>query len=247
MVRPRVEVRLDERAVAVAAVDVVERVVAQNPHAVLALPTGRTPIALYAELVEREWTGRIDLSQVRSFNLDEWVGIPSTHPATYARFMEEQLFSRLRNRPTACYIPDGTSADLDAECARYESAIREAGGIDLAVLGIGNNGHIGFNEPGTPFDARTHVAEVASLTRQNNAYSFPDGQPPSRAITVGIATILDSRSILLLATGASKAAVLERALAGPVDSQIPASVLQRHPDVVIIADVAASACLSRKL
>jgi glucosamine-6-phosphate deaminase len=247
MACPRVEVQPDERAVAVAAVDVVERVVAQRPNAVLALPTGRTPIAFYAELVERERASRIDLSQVRSFNLDEWAGIPATHPASYSPFMEEQLYSRLRNRPTHCSMLDGMAANLDAECARYETAIRDAGGIDLAVLGIGNNGHIGFNEPGTPFDARTHVAEVALVTRENNAYSFPDGQPPSRAITVGIATILDSRSILLLVTGASKAGILERALAGPVDPQIPASVLQRHPNVVIIADAAAAACLSRKL
>jgi glucosamine-6-phosphate deaminase len=223
-------------AVALVAADIVERLVAITPLAVLALPTGRTPIELYRELVRRSDDGRIDWRQVRSFNLDEWVGLAGDAPGSYARFMREHLYSHINIAPENCFIPNGAAADLDAECLRYEAAIDRAGGIDLAVLGIGKNGHIGFNEPGTPFDVRTHVALVADETRQANAYSFPDGQPPNRAITVGVATILRARQILLLVTGEEKAEILQQSVFGQVDVAVPASVLQRHADVTIIAD-----------
>jgi glucosamine-6-phosphate deaminase len=240
---PRTCVVDDAVAVAMAAADFIERLFTMSPSAVLALPTGRTPVLLYQELVHRSGVGRIDWRQVRTFNLDEWVELSGDAPGSYARFMSEHLFTHVDNPPSQCFIPNGTAVDLDAECRRYEAAIDSAGGIDLAILGLGNNGHIGFNEPGTRFDARTHVAVVAEETREANAYSFPDRPPPTRAITVGIATILRARQILLLVTGSEKAEILQRALYGAVDESVPASVLQRHGDVTILADAGAASCL----
>src|SRR5579884_4063095 len=208
--------------------DLVEELIRKRPDAVLALPTGRTPLPLYDELARRYRAGRIDFARVRTFNLDEWVGIRPDSPSSYAAFMREHLFSRVNIRPENCHIPDGSAPDLDAECARYERLIREAGGIDLAILGIGHNGHIGFNEPGTSFEVRTHVAQVTPETRASNRWTFATDDVPSRAITVGIATILDAREIILMATGADKAEVLARALNGEIDPSVPASALRLH-------------------
>ncbi len=246
MPRPTIQVLPDPLAVARAAADVVARVIQRRPTAALALPTGRTPVPLYAELVERFRAGRIDFGRVRGFNLDEWVGVAPTDAGSYAAFMERYFYSGVNVPPANRFIPNGIALDLEEECQRYEAAIRAAGGIDLAILGIGNNGHIGFNEPGTPFSIRTHVAVVAEETRRANAYSFADGRVPERAITVGIATILDATEILLLATGPEKAEALARALDGPIDPAIPASALQRHPRVNVIADAAAAQLIARR-
>ena len=235
-----VEVVEDEKAAANRAADVLEATIRARPNAVLLLPTGRTPLPLYAELVQRYRQGRVDFAGVRVFNLDEWAGVPSGAPGSYAEFMAEHLFSRVNVRPENCTIPNGMAADLDAECERYEGLIRAAGGIDLAVLGIGGNGHIGFNEPGTPFESRTHVARVTPETRDANRWGFADGRVPELAMTVGIATILDSREILLMATGEGKRQILAQALDGPIDPAVPASVLRLHPRVRIIADAAAA-------
>jgi glucosamine-6-phosphate deaminase len=243
MSSPQVVVREAPATIALDAADLLEHQLADRPSAVLAFPTGRTPLGFYEVVVERERAGRLSLAHARSFNLDEWVGLAPDHPGSYARFMEEQLFGRLRARPALTAIPNGMAADPDEECARYERAIADAGGFDLAVLGIGNNGHIGFNEPGTPFHLRTHVATVALETRQINAYAFPHALPPARACTVGIATILDARAIVLLATGDAKAQILARALTGPADPEVPASVLQRHSNVTVLADRAAAQLL----
>lgn len=241
MTQPEVRVGADPRDAARLAADVVERVVREEPDAVLALPTGRTPLPLYAELARRYAAGRVDFGRSRAFNLDEWAGVASDAPGSYARFMDENFYTRVNLPIEHRHIPNGMAPDLDAECARYEAEIRAAGGLDLAVLGIGRNGHIGFNEPGTPPDSRTHVARVAEDTRRVNAYGFPDGSPPERALTMGIATIMDAREILLLVTGPAKADILARAFSGPVTADIPASILQRHPKVVIVGDRAAMA------
>ncbi len=238
---PVLEVVRDAAAVAHAAADEIQELITGRPAAVLALPTGRTPLPLYAELRRRYQAGHIDFGQVQTFNLDEWVGLGPDHAGSYARFMREQLFSHVNLRPENCHLPNGLAPDLAAECAAYEELIQRAGGFGLAVLGIGRNGHIGFNEPGTPFDSRTHVALVTEETREANRWSFPPGvDPPDRAITVGIATLLEAERILLLVTGAEKAAALERALRGPVDPLVPASALQLHPRVRVIADAAAA-------
>jgi glucosamine-6-phosphate deaminase len=242
---PALRVADDAEQVASIAADVVENLLRSRPSTVFALPTGRTPLPLYDELAERYRTGRIDFSAARVFNLDEWVGVPAEAEGSYARFMADHLFSRVNLRPENCYIPNGMADDLEAECRRYEERILAAGGIDLAILGIGRNGHIGFNEPGTPLNLRTHVAEVAEDTRRVNAYGFPDRNPPPRAFTMGVATILEARAILLLATGAEKADVLARAFRGPVDPAVPASALQQHPRVQIVGDRAALSGLQK--
>lgn len=237
----------DGDAVSSAAADVIEELIDSRPAAVLALPTGRTPIALYRELVRRFRAGKTDWSAARAFNLDEWVGVSPDAVSSYAWFMADHLFSHVNIRPENCFIPNGMAVDLDAECLAYEKAIESVGGIDLAVLGLGRNGHIGFNEPGTSFDTRTHVGTVAEDTRRSNAYTFADGAPPDHAITVGISTIMKARRILLVVTGADKAAILETALVGPIDKSVPASILQRHDDVLVVADVAAASRLPAQI
>lgn len=225
--------------VAERAANYVEALIADDPQAVLVLPTGRTPIDLYRELHRRFQAGRIDFAAVRTFNLDEWVGLGATDPASYASFMIEHLYSRVNLRAENCHIPDGMAEDLPAECRCYEEAIRSSGGADLAILGIGHNGHIGFNEPGTSFATRTHVAQVRPRTKDANAYSFDGRLVPDWAITMGIATIMESREILLLATGSDKAEILAQAITGPVTEDVPASILRRHPRVTVLADSAA--------
>lgn len=234
--RPKLSIVPDPVAAARLAADRIELLIQSRPDAVLLLPTGRTPLPLYGELVRRYRAGRIDFGQMRTFNLDEWVGVRPDEPGSYAGFMRAHLFSQVNLRPENCHLPNGMAPDLAAECERYEQLIRAAGGIDLAILGIGQNGHIGFNEPGTPFETRTHVALVTPETRAANRWSFPDGRVPETALTVGIATILDARAILLLATGEKKQEILERALLGPIDPQVPASALRLHPRVEVVAD-----------
>jgi glucosamine-6-phosphate deaminase len=242
-----VQVATSSSDVAILAANVVDRLIREVPTAVLALPTGRTPVELYRELVRRTSSGAIDWRGVRAFNLDEWVGVPADSAASYARFMLEHLYAHVNLPPSQRFIPSGMATDLARECRAYEEAIELVGGIDLAILGLGTNGHIGFNEPGTLFDVRTHVADVAEETRVANSYTFPPGQTPKQAITVGIATILDARQVLLLVTGSEKAEILRRAVAGPVDPVVPASALQRHPRVTIIGDPSAVGPLPERL
>jgi len=187
----------------------------------------------------------VTLARARGFNLDEWVGVPPDVEGSYAKFMLDHFYRKVDLPPAQRLIPNGMVADLVAECLRYEELIRDAGGFDLTILGLGGNGHIGFNEPGTSFETRTHLCDVAQETRDANAYSFPSGVTPLKAITVGIKTILESRDILLLVTGAGKARALAAALTGPIDEGLPASVLQRHPRVRVVADRAAAELLSR--
>ncbi|HVC34185.1 MAG TPA: glucosamine-6-phosphate deaminase [Chloroflexota bacterium] len=239
VVRPSLSIVEDAAKGARVVADRLEELIRSRPDAVLALPTGRTPIPLYAELTARYRRGQIDFARVRTFNLDEWVGVAAGSPGSYAAFMTEHLFSRVNLARENCHLPNGAAPDLDDECARYERLIREVGGIDLAVLGIGHNGHIGFNEPGTPFESRTHVARVTPQTRESNRWTFADGRVPDTAITVGIATILGARGIVLLATGQDKASIVARALTCAVAPSIPASALQLHPNVQVIADAAA--------
>ena len=172
------------------------------------------------------------------------ISVPADAEGSYAKFMLDHFYRRVDLPAAQRFIPNGIAPDLDAECLRYEDLIREAGGFDLTILGLGGNGHIGFNEPGTSFESRTHLVDVALETREANAYSFPSGICPLRAITVGIKTILESRDILLLVTGAGKAKALAAALNGPIHEVLPASVLQRHARVRVVADRAAAELLS---
>jgi glucosamine-6-phosphate deaminase len=238
----RVTVYPSDRAAARALAQRIAAAVAAKPALVLGLPTGRTPIRMYQELVSLASHGRADFSRIRTFNLDEFLGIDSTHAGSYRRFMEEHFFRAARLRPEQVNFLNGAAADPDAECARYEAAIADAGGIDLQVLGIGTNGHIGFNEPAPQLQARTHRVRLKPETRRSNAALF-GGNPdavPAEALSMGMATILQARSLVLLATGRSKAGCVERVVNGPITTELPASFLQLHHDVEIMLDAPAA-------
>ena len=232
-----------------AASDFVARVIGSevrvNPRIVLGLATGCTMETVYAALARMHAEERLDFSQCRTFNLDEYVGLGAGDPHSYRTYMNHHLFQKVNIRLENTHIPDGTAADLEAECANYERVITEAGGIDLQLLGIGWTGHLGFNEPLTALRSRTHVKTLWPLTREQNAPLFagPD-EVPRRAITMGVGTILDSRRCLLLATGGDKADIVAKAVEGPVTSMIAASALQLHPDCAIVLDEAAGARLA---
>jgi glucosamine-6-phosphate deaminase len=170
---------------------------------------------------------------VVTFNLDEYVGVDRTHPGSYCSFMKRHLFDFIDIDPANAHIPDGTAADAGAECARYERAITAAGGLGVTFLGLGSNGHIAFNEPGTPFDSRTRVVTLSDSTRAANAALF-EGSVPTQAITMGIATILESKSIVLLASGDKKRQAIERLRSGEITEEFPASALWKHPDVTVL-------------
>ncbi|MGG3790117.1 glucosamine-6-phosphate deaminase [Geobacillus thermodenitrificans] len=211
--------------------------VKEKPNAVLGLATGSTVLGVYRELVADHRQHGTSYQFVRTVNLDEYVGLGPDHPNSYRYYMNAHLFSNLDIPLDETHVPDGLAADLGEECRRYEQLIEGLGGVDLQLLGIGRNGHIGFNEPGTPFSSMTHVVELAASTREANARFFPSlDDVPHHAITMGIATILRSRRIVLLASGAEKASALARLFEGIVSPELPASALHLHPDVTIIAD-----------
>src|SRR5215212_2076037 len=210
--------------------------IGNDPRAVLGLPTGRTPLGMYDRVV-RECTREYRcFRDVVTFNLDEYVGIPREHPGSYFTYMREHLFDHVDIEPQNAHVPDGTAPDPDG----YENDIRNAGGLALTFLGLGRNGHIGFNEPGTPFDSRTRIVELTESTRRANAPHFPDGNVPTHAITMGIATILSSRKIVLLAAGEGKAEAIERLRSGEIDVAFPASALRLHSDVICLCAANAS-------
>jgi glucosamine-6-phosphate deaminase len=243
----QIRVFADARVLARALADVVVALVAEHPRAALGLPTGRTPVLLYEELVARAASATLDLSQAATFNLDEFLGLPSGHPGSYRQFMEHHLFGHLGARRPRVHFLDGTSRDAVAECARYEAAIAEAGGIDLQILGLGTNGHIGFNEPGSALEARTHRVELRPETRRSNAALFGGDVDlvPREALSMGMATILHARRLVLIATGEWKAACVRRMIEGPLTTMLPASFLQLHPRVEVMLDEAAARDLSR--
>ncbi|MFT8807292.1 glucosamine-6-phosphate deaminase [Gluconobacter sp.] len=210
---------------------------------VLGLATGRTMESLYARLVTRYRDGTLDFSSTTSFNLDEYVGIPAAAPQSYHTYMHRHLFDQVNMRPGHGHVPNGMAPDLNAECAAYEDLIRASGGIDLQLLGIGETGHIGFNEPPSAFDTRTRPVILDPVTRQQNAEMFGNDADavPERALTMGVGTILDARRLLLLAVGSSKAAIIRKALLDPMTPDISASAIRLHRDCTIIMDEAAAA------
>ena len=231
----------EEALAAALATRVLEAMVA-NPTLVLGLPTGRTPLALYRELRERSRGGRIDWSGVRTFNLDEFVGLDGSHPGSYRAFMQAELFAHVSIDPVNIGMLNGRAADLKAECRRYEAAIAAAGGIDLQLLGIGANGHIGFNEPADGLCAHTHIADLERRSREANAQWFGGDWTavPPRALSMGMATILGARQIVLIATGAEKADAVYGMIEGLITPRLPASFLQVHPRVTVALDDAAA-------
>ena len=226
------------------AADLLAAQVLLKPDCVLGLATGSTPIGAYQELVRKYEAGALDFSQVTTFNLDEYRGLTPSDPQSYAYFMHHNLFDHVNLRPGSTHLPDGLNPDPAAESARYEAAIRAAGGVDLQLLGMGHNGHIGFNEPCGEFPLDTHSVDLAESTiRANTRFFDSSDQVPRQAYTMGIGTILRARRILIVVSGADKAEILKQAFYGPVTPQVPASVLHLHPDVTLVADTDALSAL----
>jgi glucosamine-6-phosphate deaminase len=245
--QPRVVIMPGEAGVARTLAEQIAGTLQRNPRLVLGLPTGRTPVRFYHELAKLHAAGLADFAQVRTFNLDEFLGIPPDHPGSYRQFMEQHLFGRVNIPPGAIHFLDGAAPDPERECARYEEAIAGAGGIDIQIVGIGTNGHIGFNEPAAELKSRTHRVQLTPETRRSNAELF-GGDPaavPAEALSMGMATILQARSIVLVATGRSKASCIERVVNGPITTALPASFLQLHHDVEIVLDKAAAERIER--
>ncbi|MGI6149044.1 MAG: glucosamine-6-phosphate deaminase [Firmicutes bacterium] len=239
----QVLVTKDYAAMSRAAADIFKEHLKNHPQTVLGLATGSTPLGMYEWLIKYHQDG-LDFSQVTTFNLDEYIGLAGDHPASYRYFMEEHLFGHVNVPKERIFIPNGMAEDPEAECRAYDELIRKLGGIDLQVLGIGVNGHIGFNEPGTPFEATTHVAELTASTREANARFFASiDEVPTHAISMGIKSIMHARRIVLLANGEHKAEAVAAAVKGPVTPDLPASVLQLHPDVTFVVDEAAGRLL----
>ncbi|MGY1807943.1 glucosamine-6-phosphate deaminase [Blastococcus sp. SYSU D00669] len=222
----------------------VAAVVRRRPAAVLGLATGSSPEGIYAELARQVATGELDLSRVICFALDEYVGIPADHPQSYAAVLRRTVVGPLGLDPGKVHVPDGRAADLDAAARRYEEAIAAAGGVDVQILGIGANGHIGFNEPTSSFASRTRIKTLAPRTRGDNARFFasPD-EVPTHCLTQGLGTILDARELVLVAQGAAKADAVAAAVEGPLAGVCPASALQLHPRVSVVVDEAAGSRL----
>ena len=238
----RITVLNDQREVAAALAERVASVLVAKPHAVLGLASGRTPVDGYAEMQRLHAAGRMDWSRASTFNLDEFAGIEPAHPGSFRTFMEEHLFRGVNLRQERIHFLNGTAADLDAECAGYEKAIAAAGGIDLQVLGIGSNGHVGFNEPADDLPVHTHRVALMESTRRDNAALFGDdlSRVPHEALSMGIGTILHARRIVLVATGEKKAECIRQTVSGLVTTRVPASILQVHRDVELLLDQSAA-------
>jgi glucosamine-6-phosphate deaminase len=222
--------------------DAFENLLAHKPDAVFGLATGSSPLSIYDALAARYEAGRISLRRARGFTLDEYVGLPADHPETYRNVIHTTFVSRLDFAPGAVQSPDGLSGDIPASCAAYEQAIRDAGGIDLQILGIGTDGHIAFNEPGSSLASRTRIKTLTRQTRLDNARFF-DGDVdavPTHCLTQGLGTIMEARHVLLVATGRTKAEAVHHLAEGAVTAMWPASILQHHPHVTVLVDGAAA-------
>ncbi|CAH0344201.1 glucosamine-6-phosphate deaminase [Bacillus sp. CECT 9360] len=222
--------------------DIIIEKVRSNPAITLGLATGGTPIGTYAALIEDHKNKQTSYEQVTTYNLDEYIGLSGNHPNSYRYFMDNKLFHHLDIQKSRTKIPRGDTGDNLEECGSYEQSIKRHGGIDLQILGIGSNGHIGFNEPGTSFDSKTHIIDLTPTTRKANARFFKKEEDvPYQAMTMGISTIMKSKEILLLVSGDKKKEALYQLLHGGIDESFPASVLKKHPYVTVIADKAALA------
>ncbi len=229
------------------AAELISDCVRKKPNAVLGLATGGTPLGTYDELIRLYEAGEISFRNVTTFNLDEYVGLSPQHEQSYHHFMRANLFSKADFDLAKCHVPNGLADDYASYCEAYEQQIREAGGVDLQLLGIGTDGHIAFNEPSSSLASRTRLKALTEVTRQDNARFFAPGEEvPSLTVTMGVGTILESRKIVLLATGSKKADAVRAFIEGPVSSQVTASALQLHPRVVVLIDELAAAHLERQ-
>ncbi len=222
------------------AANIISAQVILKPDCVLGLATGSTPIGMYEKLVERYNKGDLDFGDVTTVNLDEYKGLPKEDEQSYYYFMHSHLFDYVNINPDRTFLPDGMNEDPDAECERYEEVIRSVGGVDLQLLGMGHNGHIGFNEPGEEFAKGTHCVDLQPRTIEANKRFFASAEDvPRQAYSMGIQTIMKAKKILVIVSGEDKAEALKNSLFGPVTPHVPGSILQMHPDVTIVADEAA--------
>lgn len=218
-----------------AAANIISAQVILKPNCVLGLATGSSPIGTYNRLAEKYEKGDLDFSQVRSVNLDEYVGLSPENDQSYRYFMNKNLFSKINIKPENTNVPSGLAEDFDVECARYDKLIENLGGIDLQLLGIGLDGHIGFNEPDTCFAKGTHIVDLHESTIKANSRFFEnEDQVPKKAITMGMLAIMQAKKVLLIANGSAKKEILEKAFNGPITPEVPASILQLHPDLTVI-------------
>ncbi|MFJ5977291.1 glucosamine-6-phosphate deaminase [Pseudarthrobacter oxydans] len=226
------------------AADAVEDLLRRKPDAVLGLATGSTPLPVYDELAARHERDGLDFSRASGFALDEYVGLPPGHPESYREVVRREFTNRVNIRPENVHGPDGAAADIPAACRAYEEAIAAAGGVDLQILGVGTDGHIAFNEPGSSFASRTRIKSLLEQTRRDNARFFSSlADVPHHVLTQGLGTILDARHVILLATGAQKAQAVRDFVEGPVAAICPASILQFHPHATVLLDEAAASAL----
>jgi glucosamine-6-phosphate deaminase len=243
----RVIIETDAQAASKRAADFVVSLIQKKPNCVLGLATGSTPQLLYRELIRRHKEEGLDFSQVTTFNLDEYVGLGPAHPQSYRYFMQQNLFDHINIPPNQTHVPDGRALDFEAHCRQYEQLIKDAGGIDLQILGIGSDGHIAFNEPGSSLGSRTRLKTLATETIRDNARFFGgEDKVPRLAVTMGVGTILESRRCLLLAFGAHKAIAVRDTVEGPITAQVTASALQLHQEVIGIFDEPAARLLVRR-
>ncbi len=236
----RIYCEKDYNAMSRRAANIIAAQVLSKPDCVLGLATGSTPVGAYKELIEWYKQGDLSFAEVRSVNLDEYVGLAPTHDQSYRYFMQTNLFDHVDIVAENTNVPSGQAADAAAECARYEQVVADLGYADLQLLGLGRNGHIGFNEPCDHFPVATHLVDLTESTIDANARFFASADDvPKQALTMGIGTIMKARKILIVASGADKADAVRRAFAGPITPDMPASILQLHPDVTLVADEAA--------
>lgn len=222
------------------AANIISAQVTMEPDCVLGLATGSTPIGTYKQLIEAYNNGDLDFSEVKTANLDEYKGLTRDNDQSYYYFMHENLFKHVNIKEANTNIPDGTEADSAKEVARYEEVVRGLGGVDLQLLGLGHNGHIGFNEPADEFPKETHIVDLQESTIEANKRFFASiDEVPRQAYTMGIGTIMSAKKILLIVSGSDKAAILHDVICGPITPRVPASILQLHPDVIVVADEAA--------
>ncbi len=236
----------DKDAVAKEAYKLVRDRIMNRNAKVIGLPTGTTPVGLYKEIAAGYQRGEIDFSDVHTFNLDEYIGLPVEHPQSYRNFMDTNLFNHVNLKKSNIDFLDGLTDDIDRECERYEAAMDELGGIKLQIVGVGRDGHIGFNEPGTSLSSRTHLITLAQSTITDNANLFFDGdesQVPRWALSMGVGTVLDTKEVLMIAYGENKADAIKGMLEGPITTMCTASALQLHPEVTAIIDEAAASKL----
>ena len=232
----------DSKEIGGVAAGAFEKLLDRKPDAVLGLATGSSPLSIYDELATRYEQGRISFKQARGFTLDEYVGLPADDPQCYRNVIDTVFVSRVDFAPGAVQGPDGLATDIPASCAAYDQAIRDAGGVDLQILGIGTDGHIGFNEPGSSLASRTRIKTLTRQTRMDNARFF-DGDldaVPTHCLTQGLGTIMEARHVLLVATGRAKAEAVHHMVEGAVTAMWPGSILQHHPHVTVLLDEAAA-------